>query len=99
MRLGLVIDRISHRDDGVVELHTDAGETMLTRTMIITAGHGAFNPRKLGLEELEQFEGRGVHYFVKEKERSRASAWRWWVEATPRWIGRWGCRTRELPIR
>ena len=67
VRLGTVIDRIHHRDDDVIELHTSAGEQLLTRTMIITAGHGAFNPRKLGLPELEQFEGSGVHYFVKEK--------------------------------
>jgi thioredoxin reductase (NADPH) len=48
-------------------MHTEAGETLLTRTIIVTAGHGAFNPRKLGLDELEQFEGRGLHYFVREK--------------------------------
>jgi thioredoxin reductase (NADPH) len=58
----------SFRDGAwIPRLHTAAGETLLTRTMIITAGHGAFNPRKLGLPELEQFEGSGVHYFVKEK--------------------------------
>src|SRR6476661_2863249 len=51
VRLGTVIDRIHHRDDDVIELHTSGGEQLLTRTMIITAGHGAFNPRKLGLPE------------------------------------------------
>jgi ferredoxin/flavodoxin---NADP+ reductase len=51
----------------VIELHTAGGETLLTRTMIITAGHGAFNPRTLGLPELETFEGSGLHYYVKEK--------------------------------
>src|ERR1043166_2709314 len=35
--------------------------------MIITAGHGAFNPRKLDLPDLERWEGNGLHYFVKEK--------------------------------
>jgi thioredoxin reductase (NADPH) len=67
VRLGEVVDTISHRDDGVIAMHTEAGETLLTRTIIVTAGHGAFNPRKLGLDELEQFEGRGLHYFVREK--------------------------------
>jgi thioredoxin reductase len=69
VRLGEVVERIEHRDDEVIELHTADGEVLLTRTMIITAGHGAFNPRKLGLPELEQFEGAGVHYFVKEKSQ------------------------------
>jgi ferredoxin/flavodoxin---NADP+ reductase len=67
VRLGEVVNTISHRDDGVIAMHTETGETLLTRTIIVTAGHGAFNPRKLGLDELEQFEGRGLHYFVREK--------------------------------
>jgi ferredoxin/flavodoxin---NADP+ reductase len=67
VRLGEVIERVEHRDDEVIELHTAGGETLLTRTMIITAGHGAFNPRTLGLPELESFAGSGLHYYVKEK--------------------------------
>jgi thioredoxin reductase (NADPH) len=67
VRLGEVVERIEHRDDEVIELHTAGGETLLTRTMIITAGHGAFNPRTLGLPELENFAGSGLHYYVKEK--------------------------------
>jgi ferredoxin/flavodoxin---NADP+ reductase len=68
VRLGEVIETIAHRDDGVIELHTAAGETLLTRTIIITAGHGAFNPRKLDLPDLERWEGNGLHYFVKRKD-------------------------------
>ena len=68
VRLGEVIETISHRDDGVIELHTAAGETLLTRTIIITAGHGAFNPRRLDLPDLERWEGNGLHYFVKRKD-------------------------------
>jgi thioredoxin reductase (NADPH) len=67
VRLGEVVERVEHRDDEVIELHTAGGETLLTRTMIITAGHGAFNPRTLGLPELETFAGSGLHYYVKEK--------------------------------
>src|SRR4029079_13015941 len=68
VRLGEVVEPIAHRDDEWIELHTAAGETLLTRTMIITAGHGAFNPRKLDLPDLERWEGNGLHYFVKQKE-------------------------------
>ena len=67
VRLGEVVNTISRRDEDVIAMHTEAGETLLTRTIIVTAGHGAFNPRKLGLDELEAFEGRGLHYFVREK--------------------------------
>ena len=68
VRLGEVIEAITHREDSVIELHTAAGETLLTRTMIITAGHGAFNPRKLDLPDLARWEGNGLHYFVRQKD-------------------------------
>jgi len=68
VRLGEVIESITHRDDEVIELDTEAGETLLARTIIITAGHGAFNPRKLDLPDLESWEGNGLHYFVKKKD-------------------------------
>src|SRR5215210_9011607 len=68
VRLGEVIETIEHRDGGdVIAMHTARGETLLTRTIIITAGHGAFNPRKLGIDDLERWEGNGLHYFVKQK--------------------------------
>ena len=68
VRLGEVIETVVRREDDLIELHTAAGETLLTRTMIITAGHGAFNPRKLDLPDVERWEGNGLHYFVKRKE-------------------------------
>lgn len=67
VRLGTVIETVEHRDDQTIALHTADGETLLTRTMIVTAGHGAFEPRKLGVEELEAFAGNGLHYYVREK--------------------------------
>ena len=39
----------------------------LSRALIITAGHGAFEPRKLGVEGIDEWEGKGLHYFVREK--------------------------------
>ena len=36
--------------------------------LIVTAGHGAFEPRKLGVEGIDDWEGRGLHYFVRQKE-------------------------------
>ena len=67
VRLGTVIETIEHRDDETIALHTAGGETLLTRTMIVTAGHGAFEPRKLGVDTLEAFAGNGLHYYVREK--------------------------------
>jgi thioredoxin reductase (NADPH) len=36
-----------------------------SRTVLITAGIGAFSPKRLGNEEVERFEGKGVYYLVK----------------------------------
>ena len=56
-------------DGDEVVLHTDKGE-MRSRAVIIAGGHGAFEPKKLPVTEidLEPWEGRGVHYLVGEKK-------------------------------
>jgi thioredoxin reductase (NADPH) len=38
-----------------------------TRTLLIAAGIGAFTPNRLKNETIEEFEGRGIFYFVKDK--------------------------------
>ncbi len=60
-------------DDGgrAFEISTDKGATHLTRTIVLTAGIGAFKPKKLDAPGVGDFEGRGVHYFVTEKEKFR----------------------------
>ncbi|HXV57638.1 MAG TPA: NAD(P)/FAD-dependent oxidoreductase [Gaiellaceae bacterium] len=50
---------------------THQGESFPTRALIVTAGHGAFEPRKLEIEGIDDWEGRGLHYFVKRKEAFR----------------------------
>ncbi|TMN20871.1 NAD(P)/FAD-dependent oxidoreductase [Lentibacillus cibarius] len=52
-------------DDEVFELITDK-ETHLTKTIIITAGVGAFQPRPLKLEDANLYEGKNLHYFVND---------------------------------
>ncbi len=49
-----------------MRLRTDKGER-LTRTTVITAGIGAFEPRRLKVEGVERFEGKGMQYLVKDK--------------------------------
>jgi thioredoxin reductase (NADPH) len=57
---------LRRRDDGILELDA-GGITHFSRTVIITAGVGAFTANKLTLENIGRFEGRGVYYFVKDK--------------------------------
>jgi thioredoxin reductase (NADPH) len=57
---------LQHREDGVIELTTSKGKH-LTKTVVICAGVGAFAPNKLNAPGVDTLEGKGVHYFVKEK--------------------------------
>ncbi|KAA0965192.1 NAD(P)/FAD-dependent oxidoreductase [Sporosarcina sp. ANT_H38] len=53
------------RDGDHFILKTDKG-THLTRTILLTAGIGAFQPRKIGLPEEASFEGNTLHYSIKD---------------------------------
>ncbi len=65
------LDRIGQNGDELLSLTTRSGKRVLTRAIIVTAGHGAFEPRKLGLEGIDEWEGRGLHYFVRQKDAFR----------------------------
>jgi thioredoxin reductase len=51
----------------LIRLGTNAGNAYLSRSLIVTTGHGAFAPRKLPLDGIDEWEGKGLHYFVREK--------------------------------
>jgi thioredoxin reductase len=53
-------------EDRVVVLHTDRGE-LRSRAVIVSGGHGAFEPKKLPGYDMTPWEGRGAHYIVGEK--------------------------------
>jgi thioredoxin reductase (NADPH) len=56
---------------GLVVLTTNRG-TLLARTVIICAGIGAFEPKRLEVDGIERFEnGGGVHYFAKRLDDFR----------------------------
>lgn len=56
--------------DKVIKVVTTAGEH-LSHSVIITAGNGAFQPRKLQMEKAEELEGRSLHYYVTDTEKFR----------------------------
>lgn len=49
----------------LIELTGLAGTKYLTRTVIVTAGHGSFEPRKLPVEGIDAWNHRGLSYLVK----------------------------------
>lgn len=64
--LGSRVTALRRRSDGIFELDA-GGTTHFSKTVLITAGVGAFTANKLTLENIGRFEGRGVYYFVKDK--------------------------------
>lgn len=55
----------AERDGDYFILTTNKG-VHLTRTILLTAGIGAFQPRKIALKEESQFEGETLHYGIKD---------------------------------
>ncbi|MED3728380.1 NAD(P)/FAD-dependent oxidoreductase [Priestia filamentosa] len=59
------VEHVDKQADGIFKLQTNCG-IHYTKTIIITAGNGAFQPRKLELEKAETFELSNLHYFVED---------------------------------
>jgi thioredoxin reductase (NADPH) len=59
------VEYVEKQADGVFKLTTNS-EIHYTKTIIITAGNGAFQPRKLELEEAVKYENKNLHYFVDD---------------------------------
>ncbi len=60
--------RTGEGDDEILTLTTHGGRSIRSRALIVTAGHGAFEPRKLGVDGIDEWEGKGLHYFVRQKD-------------------------------
>lgn len=69
--LGHKIVTLEQLPDGVWRLETEKGQEHLSRTIVITGGAGSFSPKRLPLEGVEVWEGKGLHYFVKDPESFR----------------------------
>jgi thioredoxin reductase (NADPH) len=57
-------------EDGSFVLHTSKAKRR-SRSVIIAAGVGAFEPTRLGAEGVDALEGKGIHYFAKHIEDFR----------------------------
>ncbi len=63
--LGEEVVELRPREDGRFDLATSAGTRFVARTVVIAAGLGSFQPRRLGVEGADAFEDRQVHYRVR----------------------------------
>lgn len=66
--LGEAVQAVEKQADGTFEITTET-DIHYSKSIIITAGNGAFQPRRLELEEAKQYEGKNLHYFINDLSR------------------------------
>lgn len=59
------VRQVEKQQDGTFKLTTNKA-VHFSKAIIITAGNGAFQPKKLGIETAEKYEGKNLHYFIKD---------------------------------
>ncbi|WAA09958.1 NAD(P)/FAD-dependent oxidoreductase [Fervidibacillus albus] len=59
------VEKLEKQEDGIFKLETNR-EIHYSKTVIITAGNGAFQPRRLEIEQAKKYEGKNLHYFIDD---------------------------------
>ncbi|ABO68250.1 MULTISPECIES: NAD(P)/FAD-dependent oxidoreductase [Geobacillus] len=62
------VEMLEKQEDGTFKLTTDK-EIHYSKTVIITAGNGAFQPRRLEIDSASQYEGKNLHYFISDLQQ------------------------------
>jgi thioredoxin reductase (NADPH) len=65
LHLGHEVTEFARREDGRFHLATAGGVRFDAGTVVIAAGLGSFQPRRIGIEGAEAFEGAAIHYRVR----------------------------------
>lgn len=60
--------KVEKKDERIFEVTTNKGVHQ-SKAVIITAGVGAFEPRRLELPNVDQYEKKNLHYFVSDLQR------------------------------
>lgn len=60
------IEKVERLDDDTFKLTAHNNEVHYSKTIIITAGNGAFQPRRLNIDGSDDFEDINLHYHVKD---------------------------------
>ncbi len=95
--LGQEVIEFRRLDSGRFHVRTALGTTFDAGAVVIAAGVGSFQPRRLGIEGIEPFEGRSIHYRIKNSAEFSGkrlvifgggdSALDWTLELLPRAAG------------
>lgn len=62
------VQMLDKQEDGTIKLVTNMG-THYSKAVIITAGNGAFQPRRLEVDNAISFEKKNLHYFVDDMNK------------------------------
>jgi thioredoxin reductase (NADPH) len=66
LHLGQEVTALRKREDGRFDLETITGTRFDAGAVVIAGGVGSFQPRRIGVPHAEVFEGRHIHYRVRE---------------------------------
>ena len=69
--LNQMAEQLERLPDGRFKITTELGTSITSHVLVIAAGGGSFVPRKPKIDGLEEFEGKSVHYAVRQMERFR----------------------------
>lgn len=67
--LGQEVTELAQRTDGRFDVSSTSGTQFIAKTVFIAAGVGAFQPRLLKVDGIEQFENKQLFYRVKDPAR------------------------------
>ncbi|WP_353136507.1 NAD(P)/FAD-dependent oxidoreductase [Limnohabitans sp.] len=63
------VTQVVRLDDGFISVNTSAGQHFICKVLVIAAGVGAFQARKLAVEGATELEGTHVHYRLGDASR------------------------------
>lgn len=66
--LGERVDELDKQEDGTFIVTTSDGTKIHAKAVCIAGGLGCFEPRKPAIENIAQYEGKGITYMVKDPE-------------------------------
>lgn len=69
--LGERVETVERQGDGSLVVETADSTQIHCQVLVIAGGLGCFEPRKPDIAGLEDFEGKGVNYIVKDPEKFR----------------------------
>ena len=66
LHLGQEVTMLRKRDDGRFDVETMLGTRFDAGAVVIAGGVGSFQPRRIGVPNADLFEGKSIHYRVRD---------------------------------